>query len=383
MKFDVIIPSAGKGIRFGGKKQYLNLMGKPVLVWSAEKFLSLPYVNAIYIGVSREDYSLALDIISRYLEPDKQVVIYFGGEERKDTVYNGLVLSECDCVMIHDAVRPFFSKNLVERLINSFHDCDGVIPVIPVSDTVKEVEDGLVRSTLKRDRIYRVQTPQLFKRDVLLEGYGRIDPDFCYTDDASIAETVGAKIRVVEGEPLNIKITNREDLLMVEGMMAEVRVGFGYDIHRLAEGNGIVLGGVYIPCGYSLVGHSDGDAVIHAICDALCGAVSMGDIGKWFPPEDERFRGMDSGVFLAEIWGRIRDDWELLNVDITIILERPKLGNLKETIRDSLAKRLGLSGDRISVKAKTKEGLDSVGESKAVEVYALVSLRRRVVKEEA
>ncbi len=382
MKFDVIIPSAGKGVRFGGKKQYLNLMGKPVLVWSVEKFLNLPYVNTIYVGVSRDDYSYALDIIGRYLEPGKPLVLYYGGKERKDTVYNGLVLSEAEYVMIHDAVRPFFSSNLVERLITSFYDCDGVIPVIPVSDTVKEVIDGFVSSTLRRDRVYKVQTPQLFRRDVLLEGYNRIDPDSCYTDDASIAETVGARIKVVEGEPLNIKITNREDLLFVEGMMAEVRVGFGYDIHRLVEGKDIILGGIHIPCGYSLVGHSDGDAVIHALCDALCGAVSMGDIGKWFPPEDEKFRGMDSGVFLAEIWGKIKDDWELLNVDITIVLEKPKLGEIKEAIRDSIAKKLGIPNYRVSVKAKTKEGLDSVGESKAVEVYATVSLRRRIVKEE-
>ncbi|MGB9808333.1 MAG: 2-C-methyl-D-erythritol 4-phosphate cytidylyltransferase [Thermosulfidibacteraceae bacterium] len=377
LKFDVIIPSAGIGRRFGEKKQWFNIRGKPILIWTLEKFLNNPLVDGIYIGVHKDDYNYAFSLLGEHVLPEKSIVVYIGGKERKDTVYNGLLLTEREVVMIHDAVRPFLKETLINRLVDNFYDCDGVIPAIPINDTIKEVVSGFISKTLKRESVYKIQTPQLFKKDVLLEGYKFVSDNGYYPDDASIAELVGAKIKVVEGDPLNIKITTKGDLEFFMANFADIRSGFGYDIHRLTDGDGITLGGIKIPCEYSLVGHSDGDVVLHALVDAILGSLSMGDIGAWFPPEDMTYRGMDSSIFLKRVWERVREEWELLNADITIILERPRLSAFKDSIRKRVAEILGVDFNRISVKAKTKEGLDSVGALKAVEAYALVNLRKK------
>ncbi|NPA15416.1 MAG: 2-C-methyl-D-erythritol 4-phosphate cytidylyltransferase [Deferribacteres bacterium] len=373
----VIVVAGGRGTRFGKKKQWQYLKGKPLIAYSLETLEKHPLVDAVFVGAPEEDLELARSILKKWA-PTKGKGVYKGGTERKDTVYNGLMkASHYHIIGIHDAARPFASKNLIEKLISALtEDIDGTIPVLSIHDTIKEVEGGLVKRTLDRKRLCAVQTPQFFHRESIITAYEKTkgEDSKLFTDDASVVEYSGGKIKAVEGEALNFKITTPSDWQTAEKLLCQPRIGWGYDIHRTKEGDGIWLGGVFIPCGFSLTGHSDSDPLLHALVDALLGASSLGDIGEWFPDTDPAYKGKESSFFVKEVVKQIKDRWCISNVDATIIAEKPKLSPYKEKIRQNIAELLGITPDKVNIKAKTKEGLDSTGKGEAIECVVCLTL---------
>ncbi len=290
-----------------------------------------------------------------------------------------------EIVLVHDGARPFCSAGLIARTIEAAAECGAAIPVLEASDTVKEVgPEGdalMVRATLPRERVRLAQTPQAFRREVLAAAValGRAGADA--TDEATLAERAGHPVRAVPGDPENVKITTPEDLARAAARAASSvaetapRVGFGYDTHRLAEGRPMVLGGVVIPYPCGLVGHSDADAVCHAVTDALLGAAAAGDIGRHFPDTDPRWRGASSVELLARVVALVRGRGLAVgNVDVVVVAERPKLAPHVPAMRARLAAVLGVDVERVSVKAKTAEGLDAVGRGEAVAVHAVALL---------
>ena len=373
---DVIVVAGGRGRRFGGKKQWMDLRGRPVAAYSLEVFDNHPLVSSIYLGAPREDLSFAERILSEWA-PKKGAKVYPGGEERYVTVEKGLSLVSSSFVAVHDAVRPFVKPELLNRLWDALksYDVHGVVPALPVVDTVKQVYDNYILKTVDRNMLKTVQTPQLFVADALRKAYSEVKDKTGVTDDAFLLERAGFKVAWVHGDKGNFKITSKEDWELAKMSLASPRVGFGYDIHRICEGESVVLGGVRIDCGFSLAGHSDADVLIHAVVDALLGAAGLGDIGEWFPDTDERYRGADSMLFLREsVKALKKEGFEVAFVDATVVAQRPKLSPYKEAIRRSLARGMGISEDRVNIKAKTKEGLDAVGRLEAVEAYAVVLL---------
>ncbi len=370
---DVVVVAAGRGSRFGEKKQWKLLKGRPVVAYSLEVFDNHPLVSSILLGVPEEDISIGEKVLARYA-PSKGRLVFPGGGERYHTVMNGLAHVCAEYVAVHDGARPFVKGELLDRLFDAMKGgVDGVVPAVASRDTVKEVEGNLVKSTLDRSRVFLVQTPQLFRTDALKRAYELLPEGASVTDDASVVELAGGKIVVVEGDEENFKITTPEDWRVAEAMFSDVRMGFGYDIHRTCQGHCIRLGGVDVPAEFGLSGHSDADVVIHALVDALLGALGLGDIGEWFPDTDDKWRGADSSIFLKKAVEKVREmGYEIGSVDITIVAQRPKLSSYKGAIRESLSRMLGVGADRVNVKAKTKEGLDSTGRCEAVEAYAVV-----------
>ncbi len=373
---DVIVVAGGRGRRFGGKKQWMDLKGRPVAAYPLEVFDNHPLVSSIYLGAPREDISLAEKILSKWA-PKKGAKVYPGGEERYITVEKGLSLVRSSFVAVHDAVRPFVKPDLLNRLWDALKSSDahGVVPALPIVDTVKQVYDNYILKTVDRNMLKIVQTPQLFVTDTLRKAYSLMEYKAGVTDDASLLERAGFKVAWIYGDKGNFKITSKEDWEFAEMSLASPRVGFGYDIHRICEGESVVLGGVRIDCGFSLAGHSDADVLIHAVVDALLGAAGLGDIGEWFPDTDERYRGANSMLFLRKTVEALREKGlEIAFVDATVVAQRPKLSPYKRDIRRNLAKGMGIAESRVSVKAKTKEGLDAVGRLEAIEAYAVVLL---------
>lgn len=257
---DVVVVAGGKGSRFGGKKQWVYLKGKPLVGYSLEVFEYHPLVKNIYLGVPQEDLAKAKEILSIYA-PNKGRSVYVGGVERYETVKNAFPFLQSPFVAIHDAVRPFVKPDVLSKLYEALVNSEawGCIPVVPVVDTIKEVDDGAVVKTIDRSRLRAVQTPQLFHTERLMSSYEKIEDFTGVTDDAAVVERAGGMVITAVGDPNNFKITTKEDLKKAEKLLSSPRVGFGYDIHRIVEGDVIYLGGVAIPAGFSLKGHSDAD----------------------------------------------------------------------------------------------------------------------------
>lgn len=386
MRVAAIVAAAGRGARVGGEvpKQFRRLGRRTVLEHAV-----LPFVRSARVGevivVVPPDAPAAAAAALRALDPGVRIAA--GGRRRQDSVAAGLSLvsSAADVVLVHDGARPFCPAGLIARTIEAAAACGAAVPVIEPADTVKDVraegEALFVRATLPRARARLAQTPQAFRREVLAAAValGRSGVDA--TDEASLAERAGHPVRAVAGDPGNIKITTAEDLAGADARMragevgAGLRVGFGFDTHRLAEGRPLVLGGVTIPHPRGLTGHSDADAVCHAVTDALLGAAAAGDIGRHFPDTDPRWRDASSVDLLARVVALLRDGGQAVgNVDVVVIAERPKLAPHVPAMRIRLAEVLGVDVERISVKAKTGEGLDAVGRGEAITVQAVALL---------
>ena len=358
--------------------------GRPILERSVSAFLDHPSVSELVVALPAELVSNP----PRYLSGgSKPVKVVAGGTRRQDSVANALaaVDARSAIVLVHDAARPFVSPALVSRMIEAAVESGAAVPALRSRDTVKQVSsDANVSMTLPRETIYLAQTPQAFRRSVLvdaLEGAARGGIDA--TDEATLAERSGHAVRIVEGEATNIKITTRDDLDLAEAIAARGRkpartgrAGTGYDLHRLVEGRPLILGGVTIPFDRGPAGHSDGDAVCHAIADALLGAAGAGDIGRHFPDTDLRWKDASSVDLLRRAVAIVADvGLEVGNVDVTVILERPKLAPHVDAMRASLARALGVAADRVSVKGKTNEGVGELGRGEAVAVHAIALVR--------
>jgi 2-C-methyl-D-erythritol 4-phosphate cytidylyltransferase/2-C-methyl-D-erythritol 2,4-cyclodiphosphate synthase len=379
MPVGVVIVAAGRGTRVGGgaPKQLLDLGGRTLLQRSVAAFDVHPRVAALVVvlpvDLVREGPALvgATHHACRFVP---------GGERRQDSVRLGLAgLSDAiDLVLIHDAARPFVDAGVIDRVIAGAEAAGAAVPAVPARDTVKRVDLDRhdVRETLRREEIWLAQTPQGFRRSVLDDAIARAEPGVEATDEGVLAERAGHAVRVVPGDERNIKITTAGDLAAARAALAAVpRVGSGYDLHRLVDGRPLVLAGVQLSADRGPLGHSDGDVVCHALADAHCGAAGAGDIGRHFPDTDSTWKGAAGLDLLARAAGIVRDaGLAVSSADVTVLLERPKLAPHVEDIRRRLAGVLAVPLDRVSVKAKTNEGLDAVGRGEAIAAHAIAVL---------
>jgi 2-C-methyl-D-erythritol 4-phosphate cytidylyltransferase / 2-C-methyl-D-erythritol 2,4-cyclodiphosphate synthase len=289
-------------------------------------------------------------------------------------------------VLVHDAARPFVSPDVISRAIQAARTHGAAIVAVAATDTVKRVgggDDRVILETLPREQIFLAQTPQAFRREVLREAVALGRSGLEATDEAALAERAGHPVRIVEGDPANVKITTASDLAQARQPRSDRparprapgRVGTGYDLHRLVEGRPLVLGGVVVPSTVGALGYSDADVICHAITDAILGAASLGDIGRFFPDSDPKWKDASSVDLLRQAATRVRDaGFTILNVDVVVILERPKIAPLIDQIREGLASALAIDPERVSVKGKTNEGIDAIGRGEAIAAHAVALL---------
>lgn len=383
MHVTAIIAAAGRGSRLGGStpKQFLAVGGRSLLEWSVGTFVEHGAITDLIVVLPPDG---AADAPSWLRDARKPLTIATGGARRQDSVAAAfdLVPGAAAIVVIHDAARPFASAALISRTIEAAAADGAAVAAIAATDTVKQAVGPFVSATLARESIFLAQTPQAFRRAVLADAIALGRSGVEATDEAMLAEKAGHRVRLVEGERTNVKITTPEDL---EGVRQDAgrtpktsmgRVGVGYDLHRLVDGRPLVLGGVRVPSTTGALGHSDADAICHAVTDAILGGASLGDIGTHFPDTDPRWKGASSLDLLARAAALVRDaGFAVLNVDVVVILETPKLGPYRDTMRARLGAALGIDAARVGIKAKTNEGMDAVGRGEAVAAHAVALLR--------
>jgi 2-C-methyl-D-erythritol 4-phosphate cytidylyltransferase/2-C-methyl-D-erythritol 2,4-cyclodiphosphate synthase len=303
-----------------------------------------------------------------------------GGQARPQSVQKGLAAlarGGAQPVLVHDAARPFVSRAHVEHLLAALEDADGAVPALPVPDTLKR-GDGLISETVSREGLWRAQTPQAFRLETLAAAYRAWPMGEEPTDDASVVERAGGRVAMVAGDPLLMKLTYPEDFLMAEklaGAGRTVRTGLGVDAHRFGPGEAVILGGVRIPHDRGLIGHSDADAGLHALTDALLGAIAEGDIGQHFPPTSAEWKDASSDRFLAHAVELAQaKGGRIVHADLTLVCERPKIGPHRDAMRARIAQLLGLPLDRVSVKATTTEGMGFTGREEGLLAQAVISV---------
>jgi 2-C-methyl-D-erythritol 4-phosphate cytidylyltransferase/2-C-methyl-D-erythritol 2,4-cyclodiphosphate synthase len=436
LRVAALIAAAGSGLRMGGgvPKQFMRLDGKTMLEISVEAFASSVFVDDVLI-VADKDRITDCESIFSWLRADpfgagtsvptdsardgasgnvaalKLRAFVPGGSSRQESVRAGLKALDhgTGIVLIHDAARPLVSVACIDRVIRATAERGAATAAVPVTDTLKSVAGGIFVSTIEREGLYAAQTPQGFKRDLILEAHESAFLDgFVGTDDAVLAERIGAEVCCVEGESYNFKITVPDDIIKAEALLARrgghmaglgaddvpktraggagsagsaraaagFRVGTGFDAHRFTEGRPLVLGGVSVPYGKGLLGHSDADVLVHALIDALLGAAALGDIGKLFPDSDPAYKGISSIRLLESVAGRLDEEgWEPTNADVTVIAEAPRLAAYIPQMRDNLAAAMGIDPAAVSVKATTTEGMGFTGAGLGVAAQAVVMLR--------
>ncbi len=363
-------------------KALLPLGGEPILVRALRPLVEAPSVGTVVI-VARTGEEEECRRWARECGGGKVAAVVTGGEERQESVARGLaaVPAGYELVAVHDAARPFVTAELVEETVAAARRWGAACLALPARDTVKLAdEEGFVAGTAPRERIWLAQTPQVFRRALLEEAFraaaaaGRRG-----TDEASLVEALGARVRLVPGSPVNIKITERADLALAEGLAArgggELRVGYGYDVHPLAAGRPLVLGGVRIPWERGLAGNTDADVACHALMDALLGAAGLGDIGGFFPPDAEEFRDAKSLALLERVMAELRGrGWRVANADVTILAQEPRLAPFLPEMARILGEAVGAPG-RVNVKAARGEGLGFVGRGEGMAAHAVALIR--------
>jgi 2-C-methyl-D-erythritol 4-phosphate cytidylyltransferase/2-C-methyl-D-erythritol 2,4-cyclodiphosphate synthase len=400
MHVTAIIAAGGRGQRFGSAepKQLLSIGGRAILERSVVAFASHPAIDAMVVALPREladDPPAYLRSTSGQYGTGKPVQIVAGGARRQDSVANAFAATDrqSDVIVIHDAARPFASADLITRTVAVAAESGAALAAVQSRDTVKRssVVSGFSRTvieTLPRDAIYLAQTPQAFQRDVLRRALEMgVRDGIDATDEAALVELAGLPVRLVDGDAWNIKITTPEDMVLGEAIAARDnprfarpartgRAGTGYDLHRLVAGRPLILGGVTIPAERGALGHSDADVVCHALTDAILGAAGLGDIGRHFPDSDPRWKDANSIGLLQNAMALVRaQGFEIGNVDVTVILEAPKIRDHVESMRGSIAGALGTDVARVSVKGKTNEGVDAVGRGEAIAAHAIALIR--------
>jgi 2-C-methyl-D-erythritol 4-phosphate cytidylyltransferase/2-C-methyl-D-erythritol 2,4-cyclodiphosphate synthase len=376
-----LVVAAGRGYRLGGDlpKQYLSLGGRPILRHCLAAFAAHPDIAAVRVVIHPDDRPL-YDQAARGLDLLEPVP---GGAERQDSVRLGLEsLADLapDQVLIHDAARPFLTPDVIDRVISALDEHTGAIPAVAQADTLKRVEpDGRISGTVDRAGLWRAQTPQGFRFRDLLAAH-RAAAGQTLTDDAAVLEAAGGAVWIVPGAERNVKITTVEDLRRAERRFqgpGETRVGSGFDVHAFGPGDHVILGGIRIPHDQGLVGHSDADVALHALADAVYGAIAAGDIGRHFPPTDARWKGAPSDVFLRHAGALVEAlGGRIVHLDLTLMCERPKIGPHRAAIAARVSEILGLDGGRVAVKATTTErlGFTGRGEGMAAQATATVTL---------
>jgi 2-C-methyl-D-erythritol 4-phosphate cytidylyltransferase/2-C-methyl-D-erythritol 2,4-cyclodiphosphate synthase len=380
MTLTALIVAAGKGERagFGVPKQYQVVGGKPVLRWAVEGLVRHPAIQFTRVVIGRGQEEVASSAL-RGIDVGELIV---GGAERADSVRAGLAAVEGDAVLIHDAARPFCPPGVIERLVASLEFFEGAAPVLPVGDTLARAGDTLGEA-VDRAGMVRVQTPQAFRLSALREAYGQWKGP-SPTDETTVLRGAGMKVASVEGDPALEKLTRSADFERAEQWLSGrliPRTGMGFDVHAFSGEGPVMLGGIEIPHGRGLAGHSDADVVLHAITDALLGAAGLGDIGEHFPPSDARWKGANSSLFLQHAVELLRSKGALIDhLDCTVIAEEPKVGPYRAAMRDRIAGITGLSADQVSVKATTTEGLGFTGRREGIAAQAVASIRLELLK---
>ena len=375
-----LIVAAGRGARFGGElpKQYLGLGGGTVLRHAVTAFATHPQIAGVLVMIRPEDQS-------HYERATAGLTLLPpvpGGPERQDSVRLGLealAAEHPDRVLIHDGARPFPGAALIDRVIDGLDRAPAAIPALPLGDTIKRVQDGLIRATVDRSQLWRAQTPQGFHFAPILAAH-RAAVGQILTDDAAVAEAAGMAPLIVAGSEENLKVTTMEDLAAAERLLmarlGDVRVGQGFDVHPFGPGDHVMICGVAIPHEVAPVGHSDADVGLHALTDAVLGAIGAGDIGMHFPPSDPRWRGASSDRFLAYAAALVRErGGTIAAVDVTVICERPKIAPHRDRMIQQVAAILEISADRVSVKATTTERLGFLGRGEGIAAQAVATVR--------
>jgi 2-C-methyl-D-erythritol 4-phosphate cytidylyltransferase/2-C-methyl-D-erythritol 2,4-cyclodiphosphate synthase len=383
-----LVVAGGRGLRAGGDapKQYRLFEGRPVLGHALAPFLAQPAIDRIAVVIGTGDEARYADAIAGIVD-DRLAPPTPGGLTRQDSVRLGLeALAKAGFdgnVLVHDAARPFVSAGLIDRAIDAIASQGiAVIPALPVTDTIKRVDEaGRIAETPPRDRLVSVQTPQAFRFDALLAAHraafaaGRDG----FTDDAALMEWAGHTVATFAGEAANVKLTHPEDFARAAapgGPSLVVRVGTGYDVHAFTDGDHVWLGGVRIAHDRGVLAHSDGDVALHALTDALLGALADGDIGTHFPPSDPQWKGAASHRFLSFAASRVRERGGRIDfLDLTIICEAPKIGPHREAIRETIATAAGIRIDQVAIKATTSERMGFTGRKEGLAALATATIR--------
>lgn len=388
-KIVALITATGRGTRLSKSdeaifvpKQYLSLNNISVLRHSILAFLNHPKISDVICTINPED----VELYEKATKDLKLLKPVFGGETRQISVRKGLENLQDynpDFVLIHDAVRPFVTTEIIDKVIEKLQTSPAVIPAIAVEDTLKKYQDGKIEWTLERQNLWRAQTPQGFKFQNILKSHIAFQNQH-FTDDAAIEEYAGIPVAIIDGSQNNFKITTIEDFERAKKIMEnmrENRIGSGFDVHKFATeespDNFVVIGGVKIPYKKKVLAHSDGDVAIHAVMDALLGALSLGDIGQHFPPSDDKWKNIDSTKMLKIVADLLKEkSAKIINIDVTIICEKPKVLNYKNQMVEILAQALEIEQNRINIKATTTEKLGFLGreEGVAAQAIALVNI---------
>jgi 2-C-methyl-D-erythritol 4-phosphate cytidylyltransferase/2-C-methyl-D-erythritol 2,4-cyclodiphosphate synthase len=378
-KLHAVIVAAGRGSRFGGPlpKQYAALRGVPVLRETVSAFLRYRHPIEVRVVIHPDDRDLYEAAVAGL--PIGAPV--HGGATRQESVRCGLEALDAaadDIVLIHDAARPLLDPAILDRTLTALDDTDAALVAIPVRDTIKRGEAGAVAATVDREGLWRAQTPQAFRYGRILAAH-RAAAGLDLTDDAAVAERAGMRVALVTGSEDNFKITTADDLARAERLSSqawEFRTGQGFDVHQLVEGDHVWINGIRIPHTHKLLGHSDADVGLHALTDAILGAIGAGDIGNHFPPSDERWRGADSSRFLAHAGELVKEQGgRITHCDVTVICERPKIGPHRQAMVARIAEILGLDAHRVSVKATTTEELGFTGRREGIAAQAVATVR--------
>jgi 2-C-methyl-D-erythritol 4-phosphate cytidylyltransferase / 2-C-methyl-D-erythritol 2,4-cyclodiphosphate synthase len=385
----VIVLAAGTGSRAGGSpKQMRSLDGVPVFAHSLRVFMeTLPTAHFLIAFADTDQIDTGREWINAHASvTSDQVTMVTGGATRAHSVWRALVAAHAtsdDLVLIHDAARPFPSPGLILRVVAALHESDAVVPALGVVDALRKVEDNGASAAVSRNGLWRVQTPQGFRFGPLKSAYDRHDDAGLagFADDASLVESCGSAIHLVEGDEANFKITVPDDFARAEQWLCgnadnvQTMTGHGFDVHRFGAARPLVLCGVEIPYETGLIGHSDADVGLHALTDAILGAIGDGDIGQHFSPRDARWANADSGLFLREAVSRARSGgYKITHVDVTLICEAPRIGPHRANMIAVIGEITGASV--ISVKATTTEGLGFTGRAEGIAAMATATLRR-------
>ena len=384
-KVSAVLVAAGSSTRMGFDKLSFDLGGETVVQRSIRAFAECPLVSEIVLVAGKNRAFLEQQAAAC----TKPVQVVQGGATRAESAKNGVLAAHGELVAVHDAARPFVSQAVITAALEAAAACGAAAPAVPVKDTVKRAVRGdgktvpeqcMVTDTPDRSTLYAVQTPQCFDRAEYLAALEELDAEKArlVTDDCSLFELTGRPVELVQGDYANIKITTREDLPRTENGGKKMRIGHGYDVHRLVEGRKLIMGGVTIPYEKGLLGHSDADVLLHAVSDALLGAAALGDIGKHFPDTDPRYEGADSLMLLREV-GRLLDEtgYTVGNIDATVLCQAPKLAPHIPAMRQNIANALGLALDDVSVKATTEEHLGFTGEGLGIAAHAVALIEKR------
>ena len=370
--FAAVVVAAGKGLRAGQPlpKQFAMWRGKPVLRYSVEALLASG-ADPLIVAIPENGEAAA----RQALEGLTGYELVTGGATRQQSVARALsAIGSADRVLIHDAARPDLPETVIARLLDALDDAPGAIPVLPVVDSLSRDENGLMVGTARREELRRVQTPQAFRFADIRSAHAAWEGDPVAGDDAQVLRAAGGAVAHVAGDERLAKLTFAEDFMTA---LPPMRVGMGYDVHRLAEGEELWLGGIRIEHDRGLAGHSDADVALHAIVDALLGAIANGDIGSHFPPSDLQWKGASSDRFLAHAARLVTDaGYAVGNIDLTIICEAPKIGPHRQAMRERIADLLGVDINAISVKATTTERLGFTGRGEGIAAQAIASVIR-------